>query len=357
MRIGSRYVLPWRVFGHRAAMGILIACLVHAGATGVALSQGAPLPPPSAMGAAIGQARALLDAGDTPRARGLLDSLVQAQDDPSDALAEALYWRAVLADSVADAERDWKRLLLAAPLSPRVPLALVRLAELEMQRSRPAAARQHVARLFRDHPMAPERSLALLWLARAWMMEQAWSPACGALAALASDGAVPPGERRLQANDLASRCEGVVPERFDPRRIDAPVVTVAARDVTPPRRTEGAGEAAGRRDALPRSTGDSLPRTGAPGALPPRDSLPRSLPPDGGAGRFTVQLAAMATPAEADAVMRQLGRRGVTARVDAEGGFFKVRVGGYATRREATAELARLKRERITVAGFVTERR
>jgi cell division septation protein DedD len=320
-----RHGSSWAAFG--------VAAVVAGTAPGAPLaaqgagSAAAPAPPAEVAPVAA-RARALVDAGNGASARQLLDSLVRATGDRPELLAEALYWRAVLGETAREAERDWKRLMIEAPLSPRVPEALLRLAELELLRGAPATARQHLDRLWRDHPAAAERPRSLLWLARAWFDERQVARACGALDALRGDPTVPVGELRLQADDLARRCQGVTAVAFEPRLIGAP-----SSAGTAPATASGAVAPAAK---------------AASPSTPPAAAAPASA-----AGPFSVQLAAFGRRADADAMVASLGRRGIAARVDGRVAPYRVRVGRYATRAEAAEALARF--EAMGMKGFVAE--
>ena len=238
------------------------------------------------------RARALVDGGDGATARVLLDSLVGAVPAGTADFAEALYWRAVLAEGIGDAERDWKRLVIDVPLSPRAPDALVRLGELDMLRGHPAEARVYFTRLLRDFPAGPYRTKGLLWLTRSYFDERNLTGGCTALDSLRRV-EIADGELKLQSDELQRRCVGV-------------------------------------------------PRTIAP------------VSPAAGSGRYSVQLAAYFTRAEAVAAVQRFTKRDIAARIDGEQKPFRVRVGYYATRAEAVSALSRLKKLGIT--GFVAER-
>ena len=154
------------------------------------------------------RARAMVDAGDGATARALLDSLVDAVPTGTLDLAEALYWRGVLAERVGDAERDWKRLVIDVPLSLRVPDALMRLGELDMLRGHPADARVYFTRLLREFPSGTYRAKGLLWMTRSYFEERNMVSGCNALDSLRGV-EVPDGELRLQSSDLRRRCIGV----------------------------------------------------------------------------------------------------------------------------------------------------
>jgi hypothetical protein len=259
------------------------------------------------------RARALVDGGDGASARTLLDSLVNATPAGTPDLGEALYWRAVLAERIAEAERDWKRLVIDVPLSPRAPDALVRLGELEMLRGRPADARVYFARLLRDFPGGAYRTKGLLWMTRSYFEERNTTGGCSSLDSLRGI-EIPDGELRLQSDDLQRRCPGV-----------GTVAAVVPPSPAPEKRTERRTEKA----------------TESPSAARP-------------AGRYSVQLAAYDTRAEAEEAVQRFTKRGLDARIDGEQKPFRVRVGYYATRAEAVNALNRVKRSGLD--GFVAER-
>jgi len=255
------------------------------------------------------RARAMVDGGDGTMARTLLDSLVGAVPVGTIDFAEALYWRAVLAERVGEAERDWKRLVIDVPLSPRAPDALVRLGELDMLRGHPADARVYFIRLLRDFPSGTYRAKGLLWLTRSYFEERDMAGGCSALDSLRGV-EMPDGELRLQSDELQRRCTGAT--------AIAPTNT----------------------------TGTSVPASSAPRT--------NSAKPAAGAGRYSVQLAAYDTRAEATDAVKRFASRDIDARVDGEQKPFRVRAGYYATRAEATNALNRLKRRGFD--GFVAER-
>ena len=264
------------------------------------------------------RARALVDSGDGATARVLMDSLVGAVPAGTADFAEALYWRAVLAEGIGDAERDWKRLVIDVPLSPRTPDALVRLGELDMLRGHPAEARVYFTRLLRDFPAGPYRTRGLLWLTRSYFDERNLTGGCTALDSLRRV-EIPDGELKLQSDELQRRCVGV------PRTV-APVAPPAVV---------------------------ATPVAAAPVAPTPVAATPVAPTPAAGSGRYSVQLAAYFTRAEAVAAVQRFTQRDIAARVDGDQKPFRVRVGYYATRAEAASALSRLKK--LGLDGFVAE--
>ena len=253
------------------------------------------------------RARAMVDAGDGAAARTLLDSLAGTVPVGTFDFAEVLYWRAVLAERIGDAERDWKRLAIDVPLSPRAPDALVRLGELEMLRGHPAEARVYFTRLLRDFPSGVYRAKGLLWLTRSYFEERNMAGGCRALDSLRGV-EIAEGELRLQSDELQRRCTGTMAN-------SAP--TAAQK---------------------PAASGTPLP----------------SGTPMEGSGRYSVQLAAYDTRADANKAVQRLAGRNIDARIDGEQKPFRVRVGYYVTRADAASALNRLKKLGLT--GFVAER-
>ena len=86
-------------------------------------------------------------------------------------MGELLYWRGLLAESGIDAERDWRRLLLEVPMSPRAEDALLRLAQLDLLRGHPADSRALLERMVRDYAEPSSQARAHFWLAKAWFDE------------------------------------------------------------------------------------------------------------------------------------------------------------------------------------------
>lgn len=270
----------------------------------------------------VGRARALVEAGAGADARTLLDSLVRTQAPGSNELAEALFWRATLAERATDSERDWKRLTIEAPLSPRTADALVRLGEFEMLRGRPATARPYFARVTQDFPNTTARAKAGLWVVRGYFDERNSASACTALAELPS-ASVPEGELRLQYDELGKRC--------------------AVAPGTANRGSVNSGSVNSGKIESEKTSGEKV--SGGKAAAE------NSAKEDG--ARFSVQLAAYDTRAEAEGSVKRLKGRGIEARIDGDAKPFRVRVGRYATRAEATAALAKLKKQ--GQSGFIAE--
>ena len=232
---------------------------------------------------------------------------------------EALYWRAALAATAADAERDYKRIIIEFPVSRRSESALVGLAQLELARGDRAQAMQHLERVVREHPAGPSRARASFWMARVHFDEGNFPRACARLEDSRRHTPTDAIEMRNQLEYYSQRCEGV----------DTTVVVRAS--------------AAESTRAMPA-------RPGAVATQPAQ--RPPTTVPNRAAG-YTVQIGAYGNRADADAKHRQLTAQGHGTRVVKIGELWRVRMGRYATR-DAAASVARsLKAKKID--AFVTE--
>jgi len=289
--------------------------------------------------AAIERARALVENGRTVAARTVLDSLVAVSANESGDLAEALYWRAVLGERAADAERDWKRLILDVPLSPRVPSALLRLGELEMVRGHPAGARSYLDRLLRDYAGAAERPKAMLWVARSYFDERDVVRACRTIGSIGKND-VPEGELRLQATELQSRC-ATESAALNGTKSDATVAEKTVADA--PAATKTSAPKPTKAPSVPsaRTAANTTPAVEADVNVAPQ--TPPAAP--SATGRFSVQVAAFDTKTQAEASARALKKNGFAARVDGDEKPFRVRIGRFATRAEAERALTQWKKK------------
>src|SRR3954470_24118405 len=105
-----------------------------------------PASRPTSAESVFARARTLVVNGNGAAGRLLVDSVVAATEPDTPAYAEALYWRATLAATSVDAERDYRRIVVEYPLSPREADALLQLAQLEVARGDRASASIHLER-------------------------------------------------------------------------------------------------------------------------------------------------------------------------------------------------------------------
>jgi cell division septation protein DedD len=308
------------------------------------------------------RARQLVLEGNGSAGRALVDSAVTSTAGTAD-YATALYWRAALSSTAADAERDYRRVIVEYPFSPHAGDALLALAQLEMARGDRESAIDHLQRFLLQRPNDPQRVRTGIWLGR--MLLETNQPARGCAVLLRTraalgDTAV---EVRNQVDYYAARCVGVdtttpaphVVTSPSPARSQPPADSLARRRATTkePARPDSSPRREARSDS---SKSDSVRRRNNPDTTPkPRVQAGKPKPNDTGAAakRFTVQLAAYDTRSAAEQLVSRLSARGIVARVvDVGRAPFRVRVGRYATDAEATTAARELKGKGID--GFVT---
>jgi len=367
---------------------VALCALAHPSDAQGSSGSSAPLP---ATDSIFRRARRLVSEGDGTAGRALVDSLLRAAPEGTPAYGDALFWRGALAETAADAERDYRRVIVEYPLSPYSDDALLSLAELEQARGDRAAAYQHLQRFVREHPASPARARAGLAAARLAFEQHDNSHGCAMISEARASVGTSDVELRNQIEYYGSHCS---------------TATASASPATPPavapRSTANVTPAGASRPApaqpatvspTPHTTGSAAtatPRgssasgtTNAPTASTPATNVdaplsavatsrkesakPASAPTERvrpvestGAsaknaprGIWTIQLAAYNTKADAERLVHKLAAKGVKARISGEAKPFRVRLDYYATRQAAAAEVAALKQRGII--GFVTD--
>jgi cell division septation protein DedD len=262
----------------------------------------------------IVRARKLGMEGREGEGRRLLDSLIKTTTPDSALYAEALYARASLATTAVDAERDYRRLLIEAPLAARAEDALLQLAQLLQARGDRRGASEHLQRFMLTYANSPARPRVALSLVRL-LFEQGPQQQARACEALKTGRDAIPAENLELRNQLefyAPRCAVAVES--------TPVTDTVAPPVTTP------------------------PATPAP---PPVATSPSPPTP-----YYSVQVAAYNSREPAVSMANMLVERGLDARVDGTAAPFRVRVGKYPSRAEAAKAAATLKAQGHN--GFIT---
>jgi cell division septation protein DedD len=328
----------------------------------------APLP---ATDSIFRRARRLVSEGDGAAGRALVDSLLRAAPEGTPAYGDALFWRGALAETAADAERDYRRVIVEYPLSPYADDALLSIAELEQARGDRAAAYQHLQRFVREHPASPARARAGLAAARLAFEQHDGSHGCAMIAEARASVGTSDVELRNQIDYYGSHCASATASTSSPAAAPASTanvtpagatrgVPVQPAPVTPaPRPTERASTASTRASSTPETT--RTPRASTPATndeAPPLSTVATSRkeankPASAPRGIWTIQLAAYNTRADAERLVKKLAARDVKARISGEAKPFRVRLDYYATRQAAAAEVAALKKRGII--GFVTD--
>lgn len=285
-------------------------------AASIAAAQANPVPPATAADSVYAHARQLVVNGNGAAGRVLVDSMVAASTPDTPAYADALYWRATLAATSADAERDYRQVVVEYPLSPRTGDALLQLAQLEIARSDRVPAITHLQRFLLENPKSTERTRAGVLLVRLAFEQNDLQVGCTFLGRTLREVPESSVELRNQLTYYSPRCSNVDTTKF---------TQVAASTPTAPDATAKADST--HRDSTAAARGNKT--------------------------RYTLQVAAYKTRAEADALLKRLKARGIDVRIVGTAKVFRVRIGHYATRAAAAAAAKELKAKNID--AFVTE--
>jgi cell division protein FtsN len=319
------------------------------------------------------RAQDLVNDGNPTAGRAVIDSILSVTTQGTNEYAEGVYWRAVLAATAADAEMDYRRIVVDYPQSPRVEDALIRLSQLEIARANYDGAIRHLNTLITEHPESPSRARAGYWMARAMFDKNDIPGGCtatsDALARTGQDDA----ELRNQITYLNQRCAGVA-LNAQPQATTPQATSQQPAAVTPPPPPPVQGV-----PVSPSKPAASLPDPVSPGvvAAPQRDTITTKTPgmvkaspivkpvlkqaPEPattadkttGSGHYSVQIAAYNVQSQAVAMVAKLKKRGYEARVDGKKAPFRVRIGRYATAGQASAVQRSLKAKQID--GFVVQ--
>jgi len=270
----------------------------------------------AAANAVFARARQLVVNGSGAAGRLLVDSVLAATSPDSADYPEALYWRAALAPSPTDAERDYRRIVVEYTFSPRTGDALIQLAQLELARADRDAAESHLRRFLIEQPDHGQRGRAGYLLARLLIDRNDIPHGCAALARTRSDVPADSVELRNQVDYLVPRCDGVDTSGAPAR--------VAADSATAPTSSAETGRGKGKTTSTATT------------------------------GKYTIQVASYQTREAADALAKRLTVTGTAARVVGKAKPFRVRVGYFETRAAATETLKQLKTKGFK-NPFVTE--
>ena len=287
------------------------------------------------------RAQVLVREGNGAAGRVLVDSILVSSQEGTPRYAEALYWRATLAESASTAARDYLRLIVEYSLSPRVADALLRLGQLELARGNRDAAVRHLDRLVREHPDTPLLARANYWRARALLEgSDAASIArgCGAIAQAKAGAPASDIEFRNQVDYYSQRCSGVD-------------TTVAPDSLSRADSARAMGKRDGRMTRTPGAGSTRDTSAKKPRARDVATSAPASR--SSSTGKYSIQVAALKTESDATAIATKLGKRGFETRIVEGQGFYRVWVGNYQTRANAAEAVRELKARKID--GFIVE--
>jgi len=284
------------VYRARMSWLVIVPCVtISAAATGVKAQA-----PSQATESVFVRAQRMVTAGQDSAGRAVVDSVLQATAEGTPRYAEALFWRATFSKTAAAAERDYRRIAVEYPLSPRAQEALFRLAQLETTRGDRASARAHLARIQREHPAGSMSTRANVMLALLSFGDGDSLAGCAAVAAARENLTAADVELRNQLNYYQPRCA-----------------------------------------SLATAVGDTTV------------TAPRNAAPAQARQEYSIQVAAYDTREAADALAKRLSTRGYNVRVIGSSKPFRVRVGRYPTRDRA-AEVVR-EMARVNVQGIIVQ--
>jgi SPOR domain len=353
------------------------------------------------------RAQTLVSDGNGVAGRALIDSVIAKTPPTSQLYPQALFWRATLAANAADAESDYKHIVVDYPLAPQAEDALVRLAQLELARGDRDGALNHLQRIPRDYPRSKSLARASYWTARVLFEKNDIPSACAANANALAQADVSEIELRNQIQYQGQRCPAAAtvvtttgapaptttpaaptaatilpasgttsktpaktastpakataatslpPKPAVPASVEKPeaVDTVSATVRAPSLPPKTVTTTAVPRPKPPTEANDSKPSivdpSKAPKAVAEKPEVKRNTPASRGSG-YSVQVAAYTHKAEADKIASSLNKRGYSARVDGSVAPFRVRIGRYPTERDAEDALKKLKSKHMD--GFV----
>jgi cell division protein FtsN len=296
--------------------------------------------------------------GNGAAGRALVDSLLAASDPSTPAYGDALYWHGALAPTAAAAEADYRRVIVEYPLAYYSGDALLAIAELEQARGDRAGAMQHLQRFVREHPDNPGRGIAALGVARLAFEQRDSTLACSMLVEARRSMSATDVELRNQIEYYGNRCSSPasvvasapVPAARAP--VNAPVVaptdTPAKAPATAPAPVRKPAPATVAKETVKEPAREPAREVAREAPAPKRTTIaPRTVT------RYTVQVAAYDTRADAAALVKKLAARGIKARVSGTSKPFRVRLALHTTRKDANAELSAMRKRGIE--GFVAE--
>lgn len=270
----------------------------------IAIASGAVAGAQSTTDSVLARARQLVASGNGAAGRALVDSVIAATTPDTPEYGDALFWRASLATSSADAERDYRRVVVEYPLSTHSGDALLQLAQLEVARGDRGPASTHLDRFLLENPQHPERARAGLLLVRLLVEQNELPHGCSVLRRTLSNVPESAVETRNQLQYYSPRC--------------------AAADANP---------------------ASQLPLPAAGDTSKRHDTSAASSK----AARYTLQVAAFSKRTDADALAKRLKARDIDARVVGKSKPFRVRIGRYETRAAAATAAKQLKARKVDV--------
>ena len=332
------------------------------------------------------RAQQLVSDGNGAAGRAVIDSVIAANSPTSRIFPQALYWRASLAASAADAESDYKHIVVDYPLAPEAEDALLRLAQLELARGDRDGALAHLQRIPRDYPRSKSLARSSYWTARVYFEKNDLANACAANAAALAQLGADEVELQNQLQYQGQRCVAfnasrAVQQAPSPSGSTTASGSTAASSTAPPPAqapnvvAKDSGTATSATTVPPSDSSPAVVATPRPQPSPIANDAKPGIVDSAASSRksaqdgrnvsaapaeastkattrtYSVQVAAYNRRADAQKLVATLKERGYEARVDGEIAPFRVRIGRYASSNDAEDALKRIKAKRMD--GFV----
>lgn len=333
--------------------------------------------------AVFARAQGLVSDGNGAAGRALVDSVIKVTSPTSSIYPQALFWRASLAASAADAESDYRHIVVDYPLAPQAEDALLRLAQLELARGDREGALAHLQRIPRDYPRSKSLARAEYWTARVLFEKNDVANACAANASALAKTTESDVELRNQIQYQGQRCAAYAASSTAAAALDA-AAAAATVAKNPPAAESTSVPAAPAPESTTSIVADVKPIAADSEARAPvsstkepesqvkppaeaRDTRPSIVEPSAKVSAakpatpktasssstrtYSVQVAAYSKRPAAEKLASTLSKRGYEARIDGDVAPFRVRIGRYATARDAESALVKIKAEHMD--GFV----
>src|SRR6266571_2809994 len=323
--------------------------------TGVLLCCAATLAAAQATARAIDpvfvRAQTLVSDGNGAAGRALIDSVIAATPPSARLYPEALFWRASLAANAADAESDYRHIVVDYPLAPQAEDALLALAQ-----ANPAEME------LRNQIQYQGQRCPLPAVAKA---DSPTTNAYANSAAISASSSTPtnittsvqtsivptaPTKTSVGSASTTSATSGSVAqvgiERTEASDSVSPVVKTASttpKQIVQTQRPKPPTEANDSKPSIVDPT--KAPKTTTPRSVAAKPATKTGVPAPHGSG-YSVQVAAFTGKdgkVEADKLASRLSKRGYSARVDGSVAPFRVRIGRYSTEKEAEDALRKIK--------------
>lgn len=313
------------------------------------------------------RAQELVSDGNGTAGRALVDSVIRATSPTSPLYPQALFWRATLATNAADAESDYRHIVVDYPLAPQAEDALLRLAQLELARGDRDDALTHLQRIPRDYPRSKSLARASYWMARVLFEKNDIANACAANVSALSQTTAGEVELRNQIQYQGQRCAAYTASRTvatatqsassTPTSVTATASSTPTSVIVTPAPTPGTPANVDVKTVAPeppteeRDTKPSVIEPSTPAKKAPVNPVSATTASSSGGSGYSVQVAAYNRKPQADELASTLSTRGYETRVDGSVAPFRVRIGRYPTAREAEAALKQIRAKGM--AGFV----